>query len=82
MDATHQGKDNTYSFEWDGKWIVVVSNQQAKVALKKEKAFLYVAFRDDEFAYLKNAKTYRCLVVKGERQPLQPMLKEVQGVLA
>lgn len=77
------GKDNTYSFKWDGKRIIVMPSEPTKTEPKEEgKALLSVASRRDEFEDdLKTTKAGLCLVVKGEEQPLQPIHEEVRGLL-
>ena len=83
VDATHKGRDNTYTFSWKQKRIVVVPNKTERSSPKKEeKALLAIPVEEDEFVgAMKETKEVMALVVKDQAQKEQVVPIEVRGLL-
>jgi hypothetical protein len=90
VDTTHRGKENSYSFTWNKRKIIILPNQSDRNSSKEEgKSMLTISHTSNEFmGDLKEANMCAALVVKGEVQPeveipakVHDLLDEFQSIL-
>ncbi|WVZ52592.1 hypothetical protein U9M48_003638 [Paspalum notatum var. saurae] len=87
VDAIHKGRDNIYSFIWNKRKIIILSNQlDGSTPKVEEKNMLTISHTLSDFASdLKEANVCTALIVKGEAQPIAEITKiprEVHGLLS
>ena len=90
VDATHKGKDNTYSFWWHDKKIVLMpSNGDEIPNASQVEGMSFLALTEEEFVkHVKEANGCTALMVKGAvekhssiPQKLEPLLAEFADLI-
>jgi len=68
VDSTHKGKENSYSFTWNKRKIIILPNQSNGNTSREEgKNMLTISHTSNEFMEdLKEANLCAALIVKGE----------------
>ena len=84
VDSTHKGKENSYSFTWNKRKIIILPTQSDHNTSKEEgKSMLTICHTSCEFMEdLKEANMCAALIVKGEAQPAVEIPAKVHGLLA
>ena len=84
VDTTHKGKENSYSFTWNKRKIIILPNQSGPSSPKEEgKSMLTISHTSHKFMEdLKEADFCAALIVKGEEQPAAEIPAKVHGLLA
>jgi hypothetical protein len=84
VDTPHKGKENSYSFTWNKRKIIILPNQSDHNNSKEEgKNMLTISHTSNEFMEdLKEENLCAALIVKGEVQPEVQILAKVHGLLA
>ena len=72
VDTTHKGKENSYSFIWNKRKIIILRNKTNGNIFKDEgRSMLTITNTSNEFMeHLKEADLSDALIVKGEEQPV------------
>ena len=84
VDTTHKGKENSYSFIWNKRRIIILPNKPEGNTSKEEgKTMLTISHTSHEFMEdLKGADLCAALVVKGEEHLTVEIPAKVRGLLA
>lgn len=83
VDATHKGRDNTYSFIWNKRKIIVLPNKINGSTSKVEKNMLTISNTSSEFIEdLKEANFCAALIVKCKKHSTTEAPTEIQGLLS
>lgn len=84
VDTTHKGKENSYSFIWNKRKIIILPNKTEGNTSKDEgKTMLTISHTSHEFMEdLKEADLCAALVVKGEEHLTVEITANVGGLLA
>jgi hypothetical protein len=84
VDATHKGRQNTYSFIWNKRKIVILPNKlDGSTSKVEEKNMLTISHTPSDFVEdLKKADLCVALIIKGEEQPIAKIPAEIQDLLS
>ena len=84
VDTTHKGKENSYSFIWNKRKIIILPNKtDGNIAKDEGKRMLTISHTSNEFMEdLKEADLCAALIVKGEEHPTVEIPAKVHGLLA
>jgi len=84
VDATHKGRDNSYSFIWNKRRIIILPKKlDGSTSKVEEKNMLAISQTSRDFVEdVKEANLCAALIIKGEEQSIVEIPAEIQGLLS
>jgi len=84
VDATHKGRDNSYSFIWNKRRIIILPKKlDGSTSKVEEKNMLAISQTSRDFVEdVKEANLCAASIIKGEEQPVVEIPAEIQGLLS